>query len=782
MIRLRTLGALDLRDVGGQECRELLAQPKRVALLAYLSLASPRGPHRRDALVATFWPELNTERARNALSQAVHFIRRSIGPDALVNHGDDELRLLPTAVWCDAIAFEDALASGQAGDALDLYRGDLLDGFHVANAPAFEHWVESERSRLALRYVQAVEAVAEERARAGDRAGALALWRRLVVRDPLSDRVALRYLGALVAAGDRAGALKHARVHELLLRDELDVAPSAELAAYVAQLHSAAVTGPAEAATTAIPGTPAGETLPAPSVSAATPLATAASPRRRLVLLAAGLVAAAALIVAGSALRSRPSAVSVPLVRSIAVLPFEDLSGDSARQSLADGLHDAVIAELARYPELSVTSRTSVVQFRGTTKRLPDIARELHVDGIIEGTIQRERGRVRVTAQLLHGPTDRHLWSGSYTRDLSDVLTLQEDLAADISAKVHVASRPAHPAAQVRTRPAERELHLRELVRRGRQAELSRNPVGMQTAKEAYQRAVREDSTFAPGYAALSGYYAAVARYGYAPAAPARDSARIMARRAVALDSTLAEARTALAITHAETFAFDTAEREFQSAIDLSPSDAQAHYWYSMLLVALGRGTDALREGRYALKLDPFPPRGLIISLRGAEYLATGERPFMKAPAGSRWTVFLKTEPGEPWAHRANAFDLAEAGECARARDEISQTVQLAPRRTPTLVAVAMVEWWCGDRARARRQLTQAKRTTTGSEQAIHFASAHATWGEIDSAFVWLDRVDAGLGPLMDLRASRWLDPVRSDPRYPLLLRRIGLPVANQNR
>jgi TolB-like protein/DNA-binding SARP family transcriptional activator len=782
MIRLRTLGALDLRDAGGQECRELLAQSKRVALLTYLSLAAPRGPHRRDVLLATFWPELNAERARNALSQAVHFIRRSIGTDALVNHGDDELSLLPTAVWCDAVAFEDALASGQAGEALDLYRGDLLDGFHVASAPAFERWVESERSRLALRYVQAVEAVADERARAGDCVGSLALWRRLVVRDPLSDRVALHYMRALVATGDRAGALKHARVHELLLRDELEAAPSAELAAYVTQLHSAgATTPPVPAATTAILGAPAGET-PFPTSAPPTLPPSTASVRRSAVLLGAGLAAAVALVIGGSALRSRLSASNVPLVRSIAVLPFEDLSGDSARQSLADGLHEAVIAELARYPELSVKSRTSLVQYRGTTKRLPDIARELHVDGIIEGTIQREGGRVRVTAQLLHGPTDRHLWSGSYTRDLSDVLTLQEDLAADISAKVHVASRPVHPAAPVRTRSAERELYLGDLVRRGRQSEMSRNSVGMQTARESYQRAVREDSTFAPGYAALSGLYAALARYGYMPAARARDSAGIMARRAVSLDSTLAEARTALAITHAEAFEFAESEREFKAAIDLSPSDAQAHYWYSMLLVALGRGTDALWHARRALELDPFPSRGLIIALRGAEYVATGERPFMKQPPGSRWTVFLKSEPGEPWAHRANAFDLAEVGECPAARDEIAQTVQLAPGRTPTLVAVAMVEWWCGDRARARRQLAQAKRAVGGSEQVIQFASAHATWGEIDSAFVWLDRLDAGLGPLMDLRASRWLDPVRSVPRYPLLLRRIGLPVANQNR
>jgi TolB-like protein/DNA-binding SARP family transcriptional activator/Flp pilus assembly protein TadD len=786
MIRLRVFGALDLRGPDGQEVRSVLAQPKRSALLVYLALTA--GAHRRDKLLALFWPEQDAERGRNALSQAVHFLRRALGDNALSSTGD-ELALARSAFWCDAIAFEEALASARCDEALDLYQGDLLDGFHVGNAPGFEHWLDMERSRLALLYAQAVERVADEHARVGDSAAAVALWRRLAVRDPLGDRVALRYLRALVAAGDRAGALQHARVHELLLREELEIAPSAELTAFVKQLHSAPAAAPAPAAAVPVPvPVPVPTARPAESTTTAAvvPVPQASnvkvSPRRRrAVMLAAGLVALAALVVGGSALRNRQNASNIPLVRSIAVLPFEDLSGDSTHQSLADGLHDAIITELARYPELSVTSRTSAVQYKGTMKRLPEIARELHVDGIVEGTIQREAGRVRVTGQLLHGPTDRHLWAGRYTRDLGDVLTLQEELAAAIGAQVHVTALPPRRVVRAGMRPAGRELFLRELIVRGTHAELSRSPVGMQTAKDAYERAVREDSTFALGYAALSGAYGALARYGYMASAAARDTAGIMARRAVELDSTLAEAHTALAITHADAFAFAEAEREFRAAIALSPSNAQARYWYSMLLVALGRGSEALREARRALALDPFPPRGLIITLQSAEYVATGERSFMKKPAGRRWESFLRTEPGEPWAHRANAFDLAEVGKCSEARDEIAQTSQLAPGRTPTLVAVAMVEWWCGDRARAHRLLAQAERVTGANAQATLYASAHATWGEIDSAFVWLDRVDGGLGSLMDLRASRWLDPVRSDRRYPQLLRRLGLPVSNQN-
>ena len=170
MIRLQAFGALDVRDSDGRELRGLLAQPKRAALLAYLAVATPRGPRRRDTLLALFWPELDAEHARNALSQAVHFLRRSLGAEIVVGTGD-HLSVDRSELWCDVVAFEEALDAGRTIEALELRRGDLLEGFHVANAPEFERWLEGERSRLAGRYMKAVEEAAGERERAGDFAG-----------------------------------------------------------------------------------------------------------------------------------------------------------------------------------------------------------------------------------------------------------------------------------------------------------------------------------------------------------------------------------------------------------------------------------------------------------------------------------------------------------------------------------------------------------------------------------------------------------------------------------
>ena len=228
MFRLRTLGGLDLRDSEGHELRAVLAQPKRLALLAYLALASPRAFHRRDALLALLWPEHDAEHARNSLNQSVHILRRHLGPDTIVANGD---ALGPdwTDLWCDTAAFEEALDNGRVAEAVDLYRGDLLEAFHIASAPEFERWLETERGRLASRFANAVGVLAEGREAAADFAGAVVQWRRLAARDPYSSRVALRLMRALAAAGDPGAAVHHARVHEALLKEEVGVAPDTQV-------------------------------------------------------------------------------------------------------------------------------------------------------------------------------------------------------------------------------------------------------------------------------------------------------------------------------------------------------------------------------------------------------------------------------------------------------------------------------------------------------------------------------------------------------------------------
>jgi TolB-like protein/DNA-binding SARP family transcriptional activator/Flp pilus assembly protein TadD len=750
--------------------------------LVYLALATPRRPHGRDSLLALFWPEQDTERARNALNQAVYFIRGQLGTDTLLSNGDG-LHLEWKDFWCDAAAFEEALDGGRPADAVALYRGDLLEGFHVGDAPDFTEWLEAERGRFANRYSIALETVAEEREADHDYGGAVREWRRLAARDPYSSRVSLRLMRALVAAGDPAAAVQHARVHETLLREGLDIVPDPDVTAFVRQLQSARAQPVARPSSE--PGLPASQAPSDPGAeieskpSPVQPVGLIRGQRRR----GAGLVGAALLAffaVGGGALavRNGEGNTAKPPIRSLAVLPLENLSGDSSEQSFTDGLHDVLITELARYPELSVISRTSVLQYKGTKKPLSEIARELKVDGLVEGALVQEGGRVRITAQLIHGPSDRHLWAERYERDLRDVLVLQSDLAEDIAREVNVAAKPVARARRDAGGPvdsAPQELYLRELYLKGRYAELSRSLIGVQTAREAYQRAIERDSTFALGYAGLAAVYGFMADYAYAPVGPALDSASMMARRAVALDSTLPETRTALAVTLGDALQFEAAEREFKRAIELGPSNARAHYWYSVLLVALGRAEEGLREARRAAELDPFAPRGVLAMQRYAAYLMTGERPYLKLPIRERRPI-LKLEPGEPWALARTATDLAGDGRCDEARSEIRRAQQLVqPDNMRMLPFVGTAHWLCGDRIRARSTLEAMKRRSDARDHGLRIAYLHTLFGEKDSAFAWLEHQRWTTPQLAGARADIQLEPLQSDPRFTQLQKRLGV-------
>jgi TolB-like protein/DNA-binding SARP family transcriptional activator len=776
VIRLRTLGALDLRGPDGKELDGVLVQPKRVALLCYLALATPRGPHRRDTLLPLFWPEHDADHARNSLSQSVHVLRRTLGPEAILSSGDT-LSLAWGGLWCDAVSFEEALDAGRLTEAVDLYRGALLEGFHIASAPDFERWLESERDRLARRYAAAVEELASDREAAGDVKGAAVWWRRLVTRDPYSSRATLGLIRALAAAGDPAAAVQHARVHEALLREELNVAPDPEIAALVRRLESR----PERAALHGHPNASLEDAAGASTPSPHSPAGVGYSPRarstrlRRPIVIAAGVLT---LVAVAAAITEETRASSMPTIRSIAVLPLENLSRDSTQQAFADGMHDALITELARYPDLSVISRTSMTQYKGTKKPLPEIARELKVDAVIEGTLQWERGTFRMNAQLVHA-SDRHVWAESYRRDLRDVLALQEELAQAIARQVRVASSPTSRRQRSTPGPADsvpRELYLKGLYLKGRRAELGRNPMALQTAKEMYRLAIQRDSTFALGYAGLAGVYGLIADYNYGPAHPHLDSARAMARRAVALDSMLPETRTALGVTLGDRGDFVGAEREFKRAIDLDASNAGAHYWYTMLLVTLGRAEEALQVAHRAAELDPVePPRGLLALQRYAQYLLTGERPHLKLPVSQRRPI-LRREPLEPWARAREALEYAEEGNCEKAHTEILSAQRLVNDRSFWMqMHVAAVHWWCWERPRARGILEDMKMHPDAHDEGLRIASLHALFGEKDSAFVWLGRARWTMSRLSFLRASPWLDSLRSDPRFPELLERLGI-------
>ncbi len=238
MIELRTLGALELTSAENSAVGSVLAQPRRAALLCYLALASPRGFHRRDTLFALFWPEYDAEQARHALRQSVYFLRRALGPKTIVSRGDEELALAPEQVSCDVWAFEAAVDQGRPADALALYRGELLAGFHISGAPDFERWLDQERSRLRQRAGEAGWALAAEREREGDAAGAVEAARRAVAFSPTDETALRRLILLLERVGDRAAAVRAYEAFAWKLEGEYELEPSAETQALVARIRA----------------------------------------------------------------------------------------------------------------------------------------------------------------------------------------------------------------------------------------------------------------------------------------------------------------------------------------------------------------------------------------------------------------------------------------------------------------------------------------------------------------------------------------------------------------
>lgn len=237
LIRFRTLGAVDLSQTGEHDLAALLAHTKRLALLAYLAAALPRGFHRRDKLVALFWPEADAAHARGALRQALHTLREVLGADVIVTRGSDEVALDTTRCASDAVAFDEAVRAGDFEGALALYRGDFLDGVYVPQAAGFERWLDHRRGEFAHAYERVLEWLAERHTAHGRLREAAECWRRLAEREPLNARIAVRLMEALQADGDPAGALQHARFHSALLAAELGAPPDPAVLRAAARLR-----------------------------------------------------------------------------------------------------------------------------------------------------------------------------------------------------------------------------------------------------------------------------------------------------------------------------------------------------------------------------------------------------------------------------------------------------------------------------------------------------------------------------------------------------------------
>jgi TolB-like protein/DNA-binding SARP family transcriptional activator len=791
MLFLRLLGGPSLsRD--GRALAGPATQRHRLALLALLATSRAR-PQSRDKLVGWLWPERDVERARNLLNQSVHALRREIGEAGIISV-QDELRLDPAAIACDVVAFEDASAARDFERAIGLYTGPFLDGFHLPGAAEFEHWADGERDRLRRSYARCLESFAEAAEERGEWSSAVERWRDLLSEEPYNGHVTLRLMKALEEAGDRAGALQQARLHTLLLQQEFEAEPDPDVVALADRLRTA----PANAAEVGLavrpPGTESQDELAHTGTSATAlagtddfavtgNLAPALDPVRsplsgslkRGSAKWLGPIVAAVLgvgLLSGTWWRVRPGdglLQEPPRPPSIAVLPFANMSPEGADEYFSDGITEEITTALTRVEGLRVVARTSAFAFKGRNESVSEIGRQLGVGAVLEGSVRRAEDRLRVTAQLINVEDGYHLWAEVYDRELRDVFAVQEEIAQAIVGALRV--RLTGEATAIVVRPTA-DLTAYDLYLKGRHAVNQRRGESLVQAAGYFEQAIARDPSFAQAYAGLADAYVLLPGYNVTNSSEAWPKSRAAAQRALALDSTLAEAHTTLAYG---TFMFErdwrAAEEGFRRAIALNPGYATAHHWYGNFLGGRGDLEGYLQEIRLAHALDPLSQQ---IGTEVGRALWALRR---HDEAVTQLQQVLGADPAFAEAHVTLGRVYIQEGRLAEAIDAFRKGVELRKRDALDVAELAYAYAVAGRRSEAQRLLVELEeRSRREYIQPTVLAIVHAGLGQHERAFDWLDRAAAERdGWLAESIFYPTYDPLRSHSRYEPLLQTLGL-------
>jgi TolB-like protein/Tfp pilus assembly protein PilF len=463
--------------------------------------------------------------------------------------------------------------------------------------------------------------------------------------------------------------------------------------------------------------------------------------------------------------------------QSIAVLPFVNLAADPDQEYFVDGMTDLLIADLGRLKTLRVISRTSMMRYKGTTKALADIGSELSVDAAIEGSVVRSGDRVRITVQLVAVRSDEHLWAESYERLTHDLLRLQREVASDVARAVQAALTDHKDTPQpddVDVRPEAHEAYLR-----GRYFWHEGTREGVAKAVACFQQALAIDPRHAPAYVGLADASGVGGFFGYLPAHLAFPQMQTHARTALEIDPSLPDAHASLAATRLfYDWDWPGAEAGFRRALELNPNLQTAHEWYGWCLMALGRTTDALTTIARAREIDPLSMRARTASAMALYFARQHDRGIGEAERA------LELDPRYPPAYCALGLHHQQIGNYEAAIAAFERALALSGRGADDLASIGHAYARSGRRPKARRILQELTHLSIQRHvPAVYVAAVHAGLRDRDEALAWLARAcDERSAWLPFLRVEPWWDPVRSDPRFAGLLRRVGLPGANPRR
>jgi TolB-like protein/DNA-binding winged helix-turn-helix (wHTH) protein/Tfp pilus assembly protein PilF len=486
-------------------------------------------------------------------------------------------------------------------------------------------------------------------------------------------------------------------------------------------------------------------------------------------LSAAGVVALAA----GQAWQHFQPKKAIPAIRSIAVLPLQNFSADAGQEYFADGMTEELITELSRIHSLKIISHTSVMEYKSTKKHLPQIARELGVDSIVEGSVIRDGDQVRITVQLLDGPNDRHIWSETYQRELRGILNLQREIAQAITQQIRVQLTPQQQARLSSGRAVNPDAYEAYLKGRSFITTDLLTAQALQTAQGYFEKSIQKDPGFALGYAGLADCYVYLALFGAVSPELAYGPAQEALRKALELDDSIGEAHATLAVLHWQhDWDWAAAEREFDNAIALSPNFGCAHLNRSYYLSWRGRRSEALQELAKSRELDPgysFDAAEAAVYYQARDYAGLVE-------AGRR---ALASNPNEWYGHYFLGVGYEGSGKKAEAVPEYQKAVEMSNGDTDPATALAHAYAVTGKRSEAEKILRDLTRRSRASYVSPYFiATIYAGLGDKDRAFEFLEKSyqQRSSDIVWQMKADLRLDNLRSDPRFEGLFRRVGFP------
>jgi TolB-like protein/Flp pilus assembly protein TadD len=492
--------------------------------------------------------------------------------------------------------------------------------------------------------------------------------------------------------------------------------------------------------------------------------------RRRYWPVLAGAALAVLLTAVYFAFRTPAKSAVQPRIRSIAVLPMRNLSGDKSQDYLAEGMTEALIDRLSGIHNLRVVSHTSVMRFKDPQQSVPEIAKALDVDALVEGSVIRDGSRIRVTAQLIRGASDEHFWSQTYDREMRDALSLESELAQSIAAKVKATVTGQEQQRLAAARSVAPEVY--ESYLKGRSLLESGNRRSeIEESVRDFEEAIRQDSTFAPAYLGLGDAYTLMGTvFAGAPPSETRPRAIEAARKALELDPDLAEAHVLLANTLQEEWQWAEAETEYKRAIELAPNDANAYAGYSFWLQCQGRLDEALEWMQRGRELDPVEVTGTNVS-----WILFLAHRYGEAVREAR--IASEVNPDDADALMQLGFSLLGNGQNAEAVQALEKAAALS-NGSPAVEGLLIRAYArSGRRNDALRLLSELKRRrSAGYVPAGAFVNAYLGLDDKEQTFLWLEQAyNEKSNILQFVKTHPFFDADRSDPRFADLVRRVGL-------